>query len=159
MKDDDPAKPLSDLMSPGTTLMVGTGPDPGAELRPLTVARVQGDVIDILVDGSAEWALAYRDGEPILATLSDDRDNNWAWIRGTGLLTTDQALIDELWNPMAGSYFEQGRETPDITVLRIEAQDGRYWTTPSGRLGSLISMIKAKLGDAEQSGEHGDVAV
>ena len=159
MKDDDPAKPLDELMQPGTTLMVGTGPDAGAELRPLTVARVHGDVIDILVDGSAEWALAYRDGDPVLAVQSDNRENTWAWIRGTGMLTADQALIDELWNPFAAAYFEQGRETPDITVLRIQAEDGRYWSSPSGRLGSLISTIKAKLGDPEQSGEHGDVKV
>ena len=159
MNDDDPAKPLDELMEPGTTLMIGTGPDAGAELRPLTVARVQGDVIDILVDGSAEWAREYRDGEPVLVVLSDDRNHVWAWIRGTGLLTTDQALIDELWNAFAGAYFEDGRDTPDITVLRIEAADGRYWSSPSGRIGSLISMIKAKLGDPEQSGEHGDVAV
>jgi general stress protein 26 len=159
MKDDDPAKPLDELMQPGATLMVGTGPDAGAELRPLTVARVQGDVIDILVDGSAEWALAYRDGDPVLAVQSDNRENVWAWIRGTGMLTADQALIDELWNPFAAAYFEQGRETPDITVLRIQADDGRYWSSPSGRLGSLISTIKAKFGDPEQSGEHGDVRV
>jgi hypothetical protein len=34
---------------------------------------------------------------------------------------------------------------------------GSYWSTPSGRIGSLISMVKAQLGDPEQSGEHGDV--
>ena len=41
--------------------------------------------------------------------------------------------------------------------MRIDADHGRYWTTPSGRVGNLISMVKAKLGGAEQSGEHGDV--
>ena len=71
--------------------------------------------------------------------------------------TTDLALIDELWNPFAGAYFDQGRDTPGIAVMRIDADQGRYSTTPSGRVGSLISMVKAKLGGAEQSGEHGDV--
>ena len=32
-----------------------------------------------------------------------------------------------------------------------------YWSTPSGRLGSLISIVKAKFGNPENSGKHGDV--
>jgi len=66
-------------------------------------------------------------------------------------------LIDELWNPFAAAYFDNGRDSPGIAVLRVIGERGTYWSTPSGRIGSLISMVKARFGDPEQSGEHGDV--
>jgi hypothetical protein len=44
-------------------------------------------------------------------------------------------------------------------VLTVEVESGRYWTSPSGRIGSVVSFVKAKLGDPEQSGEHGALAV
>lgn len=155
--DDDPAKPLSDLMSPGTTLMVAV--TPGTDFRPLTVARVDGDRIDILLDTNEAWVAALSEGAPAAVTLSDNRENVWASLLATLSISNDPAEIDELWNPFADSYFDEGRDTPGIAVLHVDIEDGRYWTTPAGRLGSMVSVLKAKFGDAEQSGEHGDVQV
>ena len=158
MTSDEHDKPLDELLEPGSTLMVGTG-SPAAELefRPLTVARCDGAVIEILLDTNEDWVRSLDDGDRVCVTMSDTRNNTWVSLRGTASTTTDPALIDELWNPFAGAYFDQGRDTPGIAVMRIGVDQGRYWTTPSGRVGSLISMVKAKLGGAEQSGEHGDV--
>lgn len=159
MTKDNTDKPLSDLLEPGSTLMVGTNEANGTEFRPLTVARARGSRVEILLDTSESWASSVRDGDPIVVTMSDNRTNTWLWFRGTAATLTDPALIDELWSPMAAAYFDQGRDTPGITVLVLDAEDGRYWSTPSGRVGSLISMLKAAVTSADDSGEHGDIAV
>lgn len=152
-------KPLDDLLEPGSTLMVGTTEADGMQFRPLTVARATGGRIEILLDTAESWAGALRDGDAVQVTMSDNRTNTWLWFRGTASTLTDSKRIDELWNPMAGAYFDDGRETPGIAVLVIDADEGRYWTTPSGRVGSLISMIKAKVAGSDASGDHGDIAV
>lgn len=160
MNDDDAAKSLDDLLVPGSTLMVAAESGPGAlEFRPLTVARVNGPLVEILLDTSEQWARWLGDGDGAHVTMGDTRENKWLSFRARMDTTTDPELVDELWNPFADAYFEQGRETPGITVLRLHAEDGRYWTAPSGRLGSLISALKAKVGGAERSGEHGSIAV
>ena len=157
MNDNDPPKPLSDLLDAGTTMMVGTPSPDGLTFRPLTVAAVDGDRIAILVDMTAPWATALVDGDTVYVTVSDTRDNRWLWLVGRSSLTTEDAAIDELWNPFASVYFENGRETPGIGAMYIDGESGGYWSTPSGRIGSLISMVKAKLGDPEESGRHGEV--
>jgi general stress protein 26 len=158
--DDDPAKPLSELMKPGSTLMVGTR-DASDELdfRPLTVARVSGHRIEILLDTNEPWVAALDQGDRVEVTMSDTKDNTWVALHGTVSISTDSKLIDELWNPFAGAYFDNGRDTPGIAVMQIDAGDGRYWTTASGRIGSLISIVRAKFGDPEESGEHGAIAL
>ena len=155
----DAPKPLHELMQGGTTLMVGTGRDGDLEFRPMTVARVDGDTIDMLLDSNEQWVIALANGDVAHVTMSDERDNRWVSLRGTVTLSTDQALIDELWNPAAGAFFDDGRQTPGIAVLRITGDRGRYWASPSGRLGSLVAMARAKLGDPEDSGTHGDIAL
>lgn len=153
------ARSLDDLLEPGSTLMVGTvsGPEDSWEFRPLTVARVQAGVIDILLDTKEEWVFRFSDGDPVHATLSDNRANDWSHLSGRATISRDESLIDELWSPFAGAYFDDGRETPGIAVFRVSVDSGRYWSTPSGRIGSLLSMASAALGRADAAGEHGDV--
>ena len=159
MSDADPAKPLSELLEPGSTLMVGTGPSESLDFRPLTVSRIDGDQIQILLDTTADWTKTLRQGDRVWITASDTRKNTWMSLVGTASTTTDEKLIDELWNPFAEAYFDNGRESVGIAVMLVDGESGSYWTTPSGRLGSLISMVKAKLGRGEDAGEHGEVAV
>ena len=156
MENDDAAKPLDELMEPGSTLMVGTGAV-DLDFRPMTVARLGGNEIEMLLDSNERWAKSLRDGDVAYVTLSDNRTNTWVSLRGVISISTDPHVIDELWNPAAAAYFDDGRDTPGIAVLRIAAERGTYWSGPSGRIGSVISMVKAKLGDPEQSGEHGHV--
>jgi len=153
---DDAPKALDELMQPGSTLMVGTG-DIDLEFRPMTVARVCGDTIEMLLDSNEQWVRSLRDGDVAHVTMSDNRTNTWVSLRGIASVVSDPGLIDELWNPFAAAYFDNGRDSPGIAVLRVIGEQGTYWSTPSGRIGSLISMVKALFGDPEQSGEHGDV--
>jgi hypothetical protein len=51
MEPHDESKTLADLLDPGMTMMVGTlSPAGRLEARPLTVAKVAGDTIRVLVD-------------------------------------------------------------------------------------------------------------
>lgn len=157
MHDDDAPKSLSDLLDGGTTVMVGSNTNGTLEFRPLTVARVDGG-IQILLDTDEEWVRQLDRTERLQVTLSDDRHSNWAWMTGGYAMSTDETLIDELWTPFADAFFDNGRETPGIAVMTIAVDRGRYWSSPAGRVGNLIAAVKAKFGDAEQAGEHGDIA-
>jgi general stress protein 26 len=156
----DATKPLDELLEPGSTLMVGTKSTSGElDFRPLTVARVRGPQVQILIDTTADWAGQLAQGDRAWVTMSDTRSNTWLSMDGRTSISHDPALIDELWNTFADAYFDNGRESPGIGVLEIDADRGTYWTSPSGRIGSVVSFVRAKLGSGEDSGEHGELAV
>ncbi len=113
--------------------------------------------IQILLDTDEHWVRDLDRAAQLQVTLSDDRRNNWAWMTGTYSLSTDDALIDTLWSPFADAYFDNGRQSPGIAVMTIDVHRGRYWSAPHGRIGSLISALKAKFGDPDDAGEHGDI--
>ena len=153
---DDTTRALDDLLTPGSTLMVATwNPDIGS--RPLTVTHVGDRRIDILIDVEEEWTAAFTDGDRVHATLSDNRSNTWATVDGTGSLHRDRALIDDLWNPAAAAFFDDGRDTPGLAVFAIHVEHGRYWSTPSGRIGTAISVVARRAGrqrGERRSGRH-----
>lgn len=151
------SRSLGELLSPGDTSMVATMHDGRMSSRPLTVSRIDDDAIDILIDRTAEWARPLTASFATHVTVTDSRKNEWVSMNGTGAISDDRGLIDELWNPFAGAFFEDGQDTPGVAVLRITVTDGEYWSTPSGRLGSLFTMLKAKVGRAERVGERGTV--
>ena len=156
---DDQQRSLESLFEPGTTCMIGTtsGANDALEFRPLTVARVDGTHVYVLLDTRERWVGEFTDGDVVHVTLSDNRSNDWAHVAGTGTVLHDEALIDELWNPLAGAYFDDGRATPGIAVFRLIVEQGRYWSTPSGRFGSVISMVSAALGRGSSGADKGDI--
>ena len=147
---------LSEMLSPGDTLMVA----PAAPLslaRPLTISRVENDQIFMLVDSTVDWLRRLNNGDPILVTHSDSRKNVWVSLYGQMEMSRDQQLIDSLWNPAASAYFNDGRDSAGIAVMIIEVEAGEYWSSPAGRLGSIISLLKARFGDPADSRDHGTV--
>lgn len=159
MKPLDEPKRLGDLLSKGTTMMVGTRSATGPfNSRPLTVADVQGTTIRVLIDTAADWTTGVRASDQAHVTVSDNRDNLWLAMNATMTITADKAEIDELWNAFASAYFDEGRDTPTIGVLHLALEEGTYWSTPSGRVGSVVSMLKAAIGNPQDSGEHGEIA-
>lgn len=158
--DHDGSKQLEELLAPGTTVMFATAAPHGlVSARPLTVARVDGDTIRMLIDSRTGWASALSNGDPVHVGLSDTRDNTWMSLSGTATISTDDALIDELWSPPAAAYFDDGRDTPGIAALSVQGTEGEYWSSASGRLGSIVSMVRAAVGDADDAGSHGSVEV
>ncbi len=163
MNELDSPKTIDELLEPGMTLMVGTQSvldshgEVGISSRPLTVADASGDLVRIIVDSSAEFARQAMRGERAHVTLSDNRKNVWASLDATMAMSTDTDEIDELWSPFASAYFPDGRESQNIAVLHLRVLRGMYWSTPAGRIGSAISLLKAALGKENDSGEHGAV--
>lgn len=156
----DELKALDQLVAPGDTIMVGTtDADGGLSSRPLTVTEVSDGRITYLVDATAEWTRTLEQGDVAYSSLSKDRDNTYAALVGRVEMTRDSNRIDELWNPFAEAYFDGGRDHSDILVVTVDHSRGTYWTGPSGRVGRLISFVRAALGDASDAGDHGEVAL
>lgn len=73
-------------------------------------------------------------------------------IHGTANLVEDQALLDELWSPAYNAFFENGKEDPDVQLIRVDAHGAQYWES-SGKLVTLFKLGKAAIsGEKQQLG-------
>lgn len=66
-------------------------------------------------------------------------------LSGLANITTDAAIIKDLWQPVFKTWFTGGLEDPRITAIRVSPTDGYYW---DNKHGNFIAGIKMLLGAA-----------
>lgn len=81
-------------------------------------------------------------------------DNNiHARIEGRAALVQDRAKLEELWNPVASSWFD-GIDDPAIRLVKLVPATAEVWLT-SGALGFAFELVKSKVtGEQPDMGEH-----
>jgi general stress protein 26 len=62
--------------------------------------------------------------------------------KGHDLFATDRAVVDRLWNRDIAAWYPQGKDDPNLLLLRLDAQQAEIWLHES----SLFSGAKLLLG-------------
>ena len=45
------------------------------------------------------------------------------------LRLSDGAKAEEMWSPIAKTWFHEGPRDPSLTILKVTPEDGYYWDT------------------------------
>lgn len=65
-------------------------------------------------------------------------------VNGTAELVEDRAKLDDLWSDLYQAYFPQGKDDPNIQLIRISANGAEYWEG-EGKVRSLIELAKGMI--------------
>ena len=135
--------------------MVGTSDGETWRSRPLHVAEQDHEILRFLVTATAEWVAALENrGSPTAVTFSDPHQNVYVALQGKARTRVDRTTVERLWNPGAAAFFD-GPDDPNIRILEVTVDEGEYWDGPSGRIGQMLSIVKAAVG--ADAGAHGPV--
>ena len=55
-------------------------------------------------------------------------------LRGNAKVVEDRAKLKELYAPILKTWSPEGLDDPRMTILRVEAEDGKFWNSPGGML-------------------------
>jgi general stress protein 26 len=117
----------------------------GAAPRPM--AAQLDDTAHIWFFTGAETDLFESLGEgaaaaPALLTFQAKGQDLWASVMGQLSHHADPAKIDELWNPAAASWFNDGRDDPTLRLVRFDPGQAEIWEDAS----TLVAGFKSLLG-------------
>lgn len=74
-------------------------------------------------------------------------------IEGDAVLVTDRAKLEELWSPVADSWFD-GIDDPSIRLICLRPKTAELWLTP-GFFGMAYQVVKAEVtGEKPDMGDH-----
>lgn len=76
--------------------------------------------------------------------LVDDKDGYYACISGRLTPGRNEAVIDEIWNPIAAAWFT-GRDDPDLLLLSMTMQEAEVWNATDSSLHFGIEIVRANL--------------
>ena len=70
----------------------------------------------------------------------------------------DRQKIDELWTPMAKVWFTEGKDDPDISLIKVTPVDAHYWDTKNNKAVQVIKMFAGAItGTTMDDGVEGDI--
>ncbi|ASW73642.1 general stress protein [Chryseobacterium piperi] len=71
-------------------------------------------------------------------------DSQYLSVYGTASVYKDKATIEEKWSAMAKAWFD-GKDDPNVSIIRVEPKETYYWDTKAGKLVSLLSFVASAV--------------
>lgn len=160
---DEAVKEVRSLLAKFRCAMLTTIGGDGCVTRPM---GVQGDpdafhgTLWFFTDRRSRKAQQIARGDRTTLLFQNDGEDTYLQLNGSASLVRDTDRMKELFNPLMKTWFPDGVDDPDLTLIRFEATDGQYWTSTAGMLQVLAAFTKAVVtGRPGQGGEMGDVTL
>jgi len=151
--DEEARRTVAELVEAARIAYVTTvTPDGQLVSRPLAVqqrGKFDGDLWFFTADPSNKTAQVSANNQVDVAFQAD---NGYVSISGTGTVSHDRAVIDELWNSGAEAWFEGGKDDPNVALLQVRAESAEYWAMDQPTAVTMLKYARAKV-----TGERPDV--
>lgn len=66
-------------------------------------------------------------------------------IAGSASISTDPAMIDELWSPGAEAWFEGGRDDPLVALIKVHAESAELLSMDSPKIIAMARYARAMI--------------
>jgi general stress protein 26 len=76
-------------------------------------------------------------------SFADPENQRYISVSGTAQLVRDRAKIDELWRPQFEMWFPEGKDDPEVALLRVTLEKAEYWVSPSSTIAYALSFVSS----------------
>jgi general stress protein 26 len=88
-------------------------------------------------------------------SFADPDNQRYVSVSGKAQLVRDRKKIDELWRPEFKIWFPEGKDDPEVALLRVNLEKAEYWDSPSSTIGYALSFVSSLItGKEPDMGEN-----
>jgi general stress protein 26 len=135
--------------------------DDGSTCRPMTAIKV--------CDKGNIWFFSEKNNDKNKAIalnknvqlfFSHPGKNSYLVVNGEAEIILDKTKIEELWTPIAKIWFKEGKDDPNISIIKVSPTSAYYWDTDGNRMINFIKMAASvATGTNLISGNQGTLKV
>ncbi|WP_034761084.1 pyridoxamine 5'-phosphate oxidase family protein [Chryseobacterium gregarium] len=143
----DAVKKIKDLSESAKICMFCTELDKSPiNSRPMSLQETdeEGNLWFISSDTSNK-NFEIKEDKRVQLFFMNNSDYQYLSVYGTATIYKDRSTIEDKWSPMAKAWFEDGKDDPDVSIIRVEPQDSYYWDTKVGKLVSLFTFVASAI--------------
>jgi len=101
-----------------------------------------------------------KNDDTVQLIYSKNSDVHFLTITGKATIVEDQAKKDELWNPIVKAFFPEGKDDPNLSLVKIKPEAAHYWDTINGKMITWFKMAaSAVTGNQNNVGVEGKLKV
>lgn len=114
--------------------------------RPMTLQETddEGNLWFISSDTSNK-NFEIKEDKNVQLFFMNNSDYQYLSVYGEAAIYKDRSTIEDKWSPMAKAWFEDGKDDPTVSIIRVTPKDTYYWDTKVGKLVSLFSFVAAAV--------------
>ena len=148
---DDAEQRLWDAIKERRTGMLGLIGGADGHMQPMTAFADQEEGEG---GGRDIWFFCRKDndllrqagqGHAAMFTLLTKNDDFVACISGVLREGYDPSRIDRFWNPVVAAWYPEGKDDPNLTLLRFDPEDAQVWISRGGAVRFGWEIAKANL--------------
>ena len=145
-----------------TAMLVSHEGQTGLHARPMAIAELKRDAEAYFATDRRSPKIAEISRDPnVLITFQSSSE--YASLSGRAFVVTDRAVIDRLWSEAWRVWFPDGKDDPNLVLLKVEPTSGEFWDN-SGLEGlkyvfeGLKAVLKGKRPETDAT-QHAKVAM
>ena len=85
-----------------------------------------------------------RDGHVNLA-YSHPSKQHYISVSGRAEIVRDKGLIQDKWSEPMRTWFPEGKDDPQLALIRVHPEHGEFWDSPSSAVIHLYGYVKAAI--------------
>lgn len=154
--DQDQITKLWEMMKSTKFAMLTTEDGDNLRARPMAASQSSFDgTLWFFTSAKSHKVDEVQSDHRVGVTYADPKLQNYVSLSGRGTLVQDKAAIDEHWSELLATWFPNGKDDPDVALLRIEVTQAEYWDAPNSKMVHAYGYVKAKLtGTPPAGGEN-----
>lgn len=107
-------------------------------------------------DKTSDVVKDIEDNKRVGLTYASQDQKNYVSISGNAELSDDQDKLEELWSAIDNAFFEQGKEDPNVQLIKVVPHGVECWVSGSSTI-NIFKMATAAVQDGEKAEDIGDV--
>lgn len=84
-------------------------------------------------------------------TYSEPKSHKYVSVFGTASVEKNKNRMIELWRPTLKTWFPEGIDDPQLTLIKVKVEDADFWDTPASTMMKLKGIAKSLV-----TGHHYD---
>jgi general stress protein 26 len=128
----------------------------GATARPMSTQEVD--------DNGDIWFFSGKDSDKNREIAKDGKvqlfyghpgKSSYMVVNGVASISSDKGKIEELWSPLVKTWFQGGKEDPNVSLIKVSNINAYYWDTKGSKMINFFKMVASvatgkTLVDAEE---------
>lgn len=128
--------------------------------QPMTLfLEREAGLIWIFTGSDHDLTRALGAGRLAQVSIHADKEGVWASLHGQLVQDNDRERIDRYWSPIVAAWYPEGKDDPNLTLLRLSLGEAAVWIEKKGPLKFLFETAKANVTKTQPDwGERADIA-
>lgn len=135
--------------------------DDGAKCRPMSAIKVcdKGNIW-FFSEKTSDKNNSIKEDKDVQLFFSHPGKSSYMVVNGEGEIIIDKTIIEDLWTPIAKIWFKEGKNDPNISVIKVTPKNAYYWDIDGNKMISFLKMVASVVtGTNLVTGNQGELKI